>query len=72
MTHVREGKLSVSMSSEGRAAQLFQQGQYSEALQAYTACINKLTSDAPLDVRLNLLFNRSACYLKLVRAEERQ
>ena len=46
------------------AATLFQNGQYTEALCAYTAAL--ASACEPPDLRISLLFNRSACYLKLV------
>ena len=51
---------------ETKAAQLFQQGQYTEALQLYTTCIKAIPNFSRQDIKVNLLLNRSACYLKLV------
>ena len=52
--------------AEGKASQLFHLGHYKEALQLYSTIYDSLPTDVDLQVKVNILLNRSACYLKLV------
>lgn len=49
-----------------KAAKLFQKGEYKQAAEIYTKCLEDLKDDSSKDIRLSLLFNRSATYLKMV------
>ncbi len=51
---------------EETANQQFRDGHYKKALHEYNQILQQLPSDVLLETRINLLFNRSACYLKLV------
>ncbi|CAH1794723.1 unnamed protein product [Owenia fusiformis] len=60
----------MDKSVEGRAASLFRANDFKEAQRCYSSCLAALSPVGQEECRVNLLFNRSACFMKLKQFEK--